>query len=482
MSAAKGFSAPRVGAWIDGFRLDLKLGGRVLVKYPGLTLVGGVAMAFAICVGLVIFQVVTLFTHPTLPLADGHRIVEIRNWDVSTHQPEPRALHDFAVWRGTLSTFTDLGAWIDASRNLIVADGEARPVQVAEITASGFRIGEGEPLLGRTLVAADEQPGAAPVAVIGHEIWRTRFRSDPNVLGRTVQLGTDWVTVVGVMRQGFAFPVAHDMWTPLATERLHQAPRSGPVVTIFGKLAPGASMENAQAELATVGRRAAAELRATHEHLQPRVDSYAKLFFSASSSDELGVLMSAYVFALLLLVLVCSNVALLLFARAATREADLVVRTALGASRGRIVLQMFAEALVLGSVAAVAGLGAAYLILGTWGMEFLETNLGRLPFWYDLSPSPVTMIAAIVLTLLGAAVAGVMPAVKITRGIGARLKQTTAGSGGLQFGGVWTAVIVAQVAVTVAFPAIVYVEQWQLRRIQTFDAGFAADEYLAVRI
>jgi putative ABC transport system permease protein len=95
-------------------------------------------MAFAICVGVVIFQVVTLFTHPTLPFADGERIVGIRNWDVATNQPEPRALHDFALWGDTLSTVTDLGAWIDASRNLIVAEGDARPVQVAEITAPGF--------------------------------------------------------------------------------------------------------------------------------------------------------------------------------------------------------------------------------------------------------------------------------------------------------------------------------------------------------
>ena len=115
-------------------------------------------------------------------------------------------------------------------------------------------------------------------------------------------------------------------------------------------------------------------------------------------------------------------------------------------------------------------------------MEFLEVNLGRLPFWYDLRLSPATVLFAVGLTVLGSAIAGVMPALKVTRGMGSRLKQATAGAGGLQFGGVWTAVIVVQVAVTVAFPAIVYVEQWQLRHIQTFEAGFAAEEYLAVRI
>ena len=159
-----------------------------------------------------------------------------------------------------------------------------------------------------------------------------------------------------------------------------------------------------------------------------------------------------------------------------------MVRTALGASRGRIVAQMFAEALVLGGVAAIVGVTAADFALRTWGMVFLETNLGRLPFWFDLSLSPRAFAVAIVLTVAGAAIAGIMPAMKITRGMGHRLKQTTAGSGGLQFGGVWTVVIVAQVAATVIFPAVVYMEQSLLRRVQDFDPGFANEQYLAVQI
>ena len=469
-------------SWLDGFSFDLKLGGRMLVKYPGLTIVGGVAMAFAICVGTVIFQVLTLFVQPTLPLPAGERIVQIRNWDVAANSPEQRALGDFIVWRGALRSVTELGAWRDVTRNLIVAGGDARPVVVAEITSSGFRIAQGEPLLGRVLVAADERAAAPPVAVLGYDLWRTRFGSDPDVLGRTVQLGNEHATVVGVMREGFAFPVSHELWMPLRTDLLDQAPRSGPAITVFGLLAPGVTLETAQAELTTLGRRAAIELPATHEHLQPRVTPYAKLFFSDPSGEELGILFSIYVFAVMLLVLVCGNVALLLFARAATREGDLVMRSALGASRSRIVAQMFTEALVLGGVAAAVGLIAAHFALRSWGVEFLEVNLGRLPFWYDLRLSPATVLFAIGLTVLGSAIAGVMPALKVTRGLGSRLKQTSAGAGGLQFGGVWTAVIVMQVAITVAFPVIVYVEQWQLRHIQTFEAGFAAEEYLAMRV
>jgi putative ABC transport system permease protein len=467
--------------WLASLPLDLKLGGRLLVKYPGLTIVGGLAMSFAIWVGLVIFQVLGLFVHPTLPLSQGARLVEIRNVDVAENEEEERILHDFLQWQQSLRSVTEVGAWRDSSRNLVVAAGDARPVNVAEMSVSGFRVSDGEPLMGRTLVDADAQPAAPLVAVIGHEVWRTRFGSDPNVLDRTVQLGSEDATVVGVMREGFEFPISHDVWLPLKTAVLDQTPRSGPAIAVFALLAPGQTIQTAQAELTTAGRRAATELPATHEHLEPRVRPYAMTLVPEGPS-EMAIMYSIYLFIGVLLILICGNVGLLLFARAASREADLVVRTALGASRGRIVSQMFAEALVLGSGAAIVGVAAADLALRTWGVMFLENNLGRLPFWFDLSLSPRAFAVAIVLTVAGAAVAGIMPALKITRGMGARLKENTAGGGGLQFGGVWTVVIVAQVAATVMFPALVYWEQSQLRIVQEFDPGFASEQYLSVKL
>jgi predicted permease len=468
---------------LAGWPMDLKLGARMLVKYPGLTIVGGLAMAFAICVGIVIFQVVGLFVHPSVPLPQGARLVEVQNFDVAANDEEVKILHDFVQWRQSLQSLTDIGAWRDSSRNLLVsAAGDPRAVNVAEMSVSGFRVADAEPLMGRVLVEADEQPAAPAVAVIGYDVWRTRFDSDPDVLGRDVQLGNEYATVVGVMREGFEFPVSHDVWLPLKPAILDQEPRSGPAITVFALLAPGQTLQTAQAELTTAGRRAASESPATHQHLEPRVRPYAMMASPAGDPGGALILYSIYFFMGALVMLICGNVGLLLFARAASREADLVVREALGASRGRIVAQMFAEALVLGTVAAIVGVAAAGVALRTWGVTFLETNLGRLPFWFDLSLTPRTFVVAIVLTVAAAAVAGVMPALKITRGMGQRLKQTTAGSGGLQFGGVWTVVIVAQVAATVMFPAVVYVEQSLLRRVQEFDPGFASERYLAVQI
>ena len=468
-------------AWLGGLSLDLKLGFRLLTRYPGLTFVGGLAMAFGIWVGAVTFPFVTLFVHPTLPLPGGDRIVQIRNWDVVANEAAPRALHDFLVWRDALRSVTDLGAYRGVTRNLIAGDGGARPVQAAEITASAFRIAPTPPLQGRVLGPADERAGAPAVVVIGYDVWRTRFAGDPDVVGQTVQLGDAYATVVGVMPEGFGFPLAHELWTPLRPEVLDHAAGEGPSVIVFGRLAADVTLEQAQAELTALGRRAAVDLPRTHEHLEPRVAPYAKMD-AELGADELGILLVIELFAVMLVVLVCSNVALLLFARAATRESELVVRSALGASRRRIIAQLFTEAAVLGGVAAAAGLVGAHLALEQWGLKYLEVNMGRLPFWYDPRLSPMTVLYAALLTLLSAAIAGVMPALKVTRGLGARLRQGTAGGGGLRFGGLWTAVIVVQVAVTVAFPVVAYVMQRQLVQIRSRDVGFPAEEYLGVRL
>jgi predicted permease len=467
-------------AWLGGMSLDLKLGGRMLVKYPGLTLIGGLAMAFAIWMGAVTFEMVNMLMNPTLPLPAGDRIVQLRDWDIEKNDQESRVLYDFQLWRGALTKVTDIGAWRDESINLMGADGDVRSTNIAAMSASAFRIASGIPLLGRTLVAADENPGAPLVIVLGHDVWSTRFASDSGVIGRRVQLGGSFATVVGVMPEGFKFPVAHDLWMPFQSSGTATR-RDGPSISVFARLAPGASLTDAQTELTVLGQRASADFPDTHKLLRAQVVPYAGTPMENSPSDQLLV-WAFNVFAIALLVLLCGNVALLLFARAATRESELIVRSALGASRSRIVAQLVAEALVLGGVAAIVGLGAAGIALNSWAPRFLEINLGTVPFWYTPHLSIMTVFYAIGLTVLGAVIAGALPALKVTRGLGARLKEGTAGGGGLKFGGVWTAVIVAQVALTVAFPAVLFYERSEMSRIRTFDVGFRSEQYLSLKL
>ena len=472
---------------VDGLKfswLDFKLGFRMLAKYPVLTLVAGFAMAFAIWVGVGTFEFLNQVVKPRVPLAEGDRLVAIRNWDLKSNEADPRVLHDYAEWKRQLRTVQEFGAWREMDRNLVLGDGLGEPVDHVEISASGFRLTRVAALLGRTLVDADEAPDAPAVMVIGHDLWQTRFGSDSGVIGQVVTLGAEPVEIVGVMPEGFAFPVAHNAWRPFRLDARDYEPRQGPAINVFGRLAPGARVAEAQREIALLGQRAAAANPETHEFLRPQVLPYAKSFFNIDGWASAGLVVSSNLLLLLLLLLICSNVALLLFARAATREGEIVVRSALGASRRRIVMQLFSEALVLGGVAAVVGLAAVGYGM-RWGLRLVEGELmegGRMPFWFDGRLSSASIVYALLLTVLAAVVTGVLPALRVTRDLTRRLKEVTAGGGGVRFGGLWTAVIVTQVAITVVFPSVAFFIGGDAVKIRTHDLGFNTGEFLSFEL
>lgn len=461
--------------------LDFKLGLRMLVRYPALTIIGGLAMAFAIWVGAGAFEIVSQIVAPSVPLPQGDQIVGLRLHDAKANEQEPRIVHDFAAWREELRAVEDVGAFRSASRNLVVAGDVGEPVDVAEISAAAFRVTRVPPLLGRPLVDGDEAAAAPGVVVIGYDVWQARFGGDPAAIGRSVRVGAAEATVVGVMPQGYAFPVAHGAWVPLRVDPLQHERRAGPALQVFGRLADGATLESARAEVAALGRRMATSYPETHEHLRPDVVAYPRLILDVPRAESV-VLASSNVFLLMLLVLICGNVALLLFARAATRRSELVVRSALGASRGRIIAQLFAEALVLGALAAALGLGAAGAGM-RWAFAVAEAQAGvRLPFWFSPSLSPATIGYALFLTFVAAAVAGVTPALKVTRGLQSQLREAAAQGGGIRFGGVWTAVIVTQVALTVAFPVSSFMLWRDMREVSEMMVPFETEHFLTAQL
>lgn len=462
---------------LDYWWLDFKLGARMLIKYPGLTLVGVLGMAVAITIGASSFELFYSYMDPVLPLDEGERVVGIENWDTAANNQDLRSLHDFVTWRDELKSVEDLGAFRPLGRNLITQHGPAEPVPGAEMSASGFRLARVLPLLGRPLLDQDEREGAPPVVVIGYDVWRTHLASDPTVVGRTLQLGDTRYTVVGVMPEGFAFPLSNRFWVPLRANPSDYERRQGPEIFTFGRLAPGVTLDEAQAELATIGMRTAATFPKTHERLQPRVVPYTAQFFDDVSRWELHF---AQFLITMLLVVVCVNVAILVYARTATRQGEIAVRSALGASRSRIVAQLFVEALVLSAVAAALGLGLAKLALSpvnTW----LAGATGGTPFWVDYDLSTGTTLYVAGLTLLASVMVGVVPGLKATgRWMPSALRQL-AGATGLRLGRMSTVLIVLQIAFSVTvLPAGVFMG-WQSIRHSTFEPGFAAEEFLMAR-
>jgi putative ABC transport system permease protein len=463
-------------AWLSS--LDVVLAWRMLLRYPGLSLVSvfGIAVGIAIAGGA--FIVVTALTDPGLPLPGGDRTVSLLNWDASTNNREARMMADLASFR-TVQSLEEVSVSRTVERNLIADRAAPETVTVAELSPSAFRVAGVAALRGRYLLPEDARPGAPDVIVIGHGEWLRRFGADPAIVGRSIRLGSTAFSVVGVMPEGFGFPVNHGFWIPSRLEASPYEPRSGPPVSMFARLAAGATLESAQAELDAITARMAAASPSTHAHLRSRVLPYAHAFNVMDDPENAISLNVIQGLLVLLLIVVSVNVSILVYARTATRQGEIAVRGALGASRRRIVGQLFVEALMLAGVAAALGIGVLSVALGQLEAAVLPLA-GRMPFWMSFQLSTSGLIYIVVLTLVAAAIVGVAPALKATgRDVHTRLQGLSPGSGSrMQMGRVWTLLIVAQVALTVALLPAALFHGWTTMRFRTGDAGFASKQFL----
>ena len=434
-------------------------------------------------------MVVFGFLHTTfwsaLPLDEGDRVVALMNYDAVANRRRSPSFQDFERWRDVLQSVEEVGAFRTIERSLVIGNGSAEPVpatvSIAKITASAFGLARVPPLLGRPLVEEDERKGAPPVVVIGHDVWRTRFASDPSVVGQRVRLGGTVHGVVGVMPEGFAFPVNHSFWTPLGAFPSDFTEGGASEVIVFARLAAGVTLEAAEAELETVGLLPSLTAPETLRQLLPRVVPYTLALVSPGESLERWIFWLALSLVTLLLVPPCANIAILVYARTVTRHEEFAARYALGASRGRIVVQLWVEGLVLAAGSASAALVLARLALGQVEMFQRSMDLG-LPFWMDFSLSATTILYVAGLAVLAALIAGAIPALQAT---GHRMQSGFRGLGsrtGMRLGATCTALIVAQVAVSVAVLPSAFEWAWGALRPGILGPGFASEEFLTARL
>lgn len=457
---------------------DYKLGVRMLLKYLGLTIAGGLALAIAIGIGAGWYDLWSKLLWPTIPLPDGDRIVIIETHNALTTQPELRVARDFLEWRSDVRSIDGLGAYRTELRNLVVGNTPPVLIRTAALTATAFRTAGVTPLIGRGLLDADEKPGAPDVVVLGYDVWQRSFEGRTDVVGSPVRLGSTPVTVVGVMPTGFRYPISYHAWTPLPLRASYGALEGDPL-DIIGRLKPGITLEQANAELRVLGEQASAALPATHAHLRPLVVRLGR--GSDAPADIVGLALTV-VPSLLVLFLACTTVGTLFYARTAIREGEMAMRSALGASRARIISQLFVEALVLASIAAAVGLIAADRTL-RWGIASVAEGKGGVPFWMAPGLDITTILYAGGLAVAGAAMLSLLPALRVTRTrLQPHLMNLGAGGSTLRFGRVWTTAMIAQVALTaVAIPSGIEGASQAIRRVR-IHAQFPSHEYVAARL
>ena len=475
--------------WLDSSWLDVKLGLRLLVRNWGLTLVGGLAMTLAISIAAVVFAAFDIVMWSPLPLDEGDRVVAIQVWDREAGRRRDTTWQDLERWRASLQLVGDVGAFQTIRRNIITSDGSVELAAVAEISAAGFRVARVQPLVGRPIADADAAPGAAPVVVIGHDVWQRRFAGARDVIGRELRLGKDVHTVVGVMPDGFQFPFNFRYWVPLrlgapGTDEMLR--NTGPEGVVFGRLAPGATLARAHAEVSALGVLPSANsektARPNPEATGARVVPYTFAFTGDFEPGELGLMWSLSSLMLVLLLLPpCANIAILNYARTVTRQQEFAARHALGGSRARIVFQLFIEALVLTAAAA----GAALLVLrvvSVVAVERLQDIPGGPPFWMTFGVSYRTLLFVAVLALAGAALSGLVPALQATGRLAQLGAGALAGRTSVRLGATWTTLVIAQVAFSVGVLPLAAELAWGTLRTGIVGPGFAAEEFATARV
>lgn len=458
----------------DALWQDIQFGIRMLIKNPGFTVVSVLALALGIGANTAIFSVVNAVLLRPLPYRDADRLVHV----LRTQPPimrGPISRPDFLEWQAQQKVFQAIAAYYFETFNLTGAD-EAERVSGARVTDDFFSLFGIAPAQGRFFLPTDNQTGAGRVAIISDGMWQRRFGADPQLIGKTITLNGEVYTVVGVAPAVFNFPVRSDVWTPaMLGEDKRQ--RGSNYLKVIARLKEGVTPEQAQAQMN--------QITAVQAQQYPENDTNLTVTIASLLEDQvrgirsvLLILLGAVAFVLLI---ACANVANLLLARATGRQKEIAVRTALGASRWRIMRQLLTESVLLALLG--GGLG---ILLAMWGINLLVA----------LAPSTIPRVKEVYLdqwvlgfTLLVSVITGVIfglaPAWQVSRtNLNEVLKEGTRGAAtsSAHRALLRRILVIAEIALSLVLLVSAGLLIESIRRLTEVNPGFDAQNLLTANI
>ena len=455
---------------------DIRYGVRVLLKSPSFTLVAVIALALGIGANAAIFSVVNGVLLRPLPFKDPERLMMIRETKLPQFPEFSVAPGNFIDWKKQNTVFERLVALRGASFNL-AGTGDPERLRGLSVTDGFFAMLGGQPQLGRDFLPEEDQAGHSNVVILSQGFWQRRFGSDQKIINQAITLDGQSYTVVGVMPASFKFGGPDtELWTPMAFTEKQAQQHGGHYVSAIGQLKPGVTEEEARAEMVTIAARLAAQYPEANTGWSVKVIPLLE-FSVRSIKPALLVLLVAVGFVLLI---ACANVANLLLARAAGREKEMSTRTALGASRWRIVRQLLTESILLSVVG-----GAFGVLLAKWGMTaLLRLAPEGLPRMSNVSLDLRALAFTFGITLVTGVIFGLVPALQASRpNLNETLKDGGRGSsegGRRQF--IRSTLVVLEVAsalVLLVGAGLMIKSFWLLQKV---DPGFNPHNALTVEV
>lgn len=453
---------------------DIQYGVRMLIKNPGFTIVSVLALALGIGANTAIFSVVNTVLLRPLPYKEPDRLVYV----LRTQPPimrGPISRPDFLEWQSQQKVFQAIAALYPDTFNLTGRD-EAERIRGTRVTDDFFSLFGVAPARGRYLLPADNQAGAGRVAVISYGMWQRRFGGDSKLIGQTVTLNGEAYTVVGVAPQGFDFPGRSDIWTPalLAEDKRD---RGSNYLRVIARLKDGVSTEQAQAQMNQVASSQAQQYPDSDTNLSVTISQLLEEQVRGIRAVLL-ILLGAVAFVLLI---ACANVANLLLARATARQKEIAVRTALGASRMRIIRQLLTESILLALLG--GGLG---ILLATWGINLLVALApANIPRIADVSIDHWVFGFTLLVSVLTGIIFGLAPALQVSKtNLNEVLKEGTRSAATLSphRASIRNVLIIAEIALSFVLLISAGLLIESVRRLTEVNPGFNPQNLLTANI
>lgn len=462
---------------MDSFIADLRYGVRMLVRTPGLSAVAILTIALGVGLTTHTFSVVYGAAIRGLDFDRGTILVSLTQ-DVPYEGTRDGAIPilDLVDFREQQTAFRGLAGYRERSVNLADEASPPERFQGAFVSANLFAQVDGVPILGRVFNPAEDAGTGEQVIILAHGVWQNRYGGDSNIIGRRIQANGETTTIVGVMPEGFRFPLVEDVWLPLDIDPV-QAQRGVNRVRVVGRLNEGVSLEQAGVQLGEIARRIAQNYPETNEGVGVWMQSYEDSVMPAAIMNVLWVMLGA-VFGVL--VIASFNVANLLLARSAVRSKEVAVRSALGADRGRLIRQLLLEAGLLTVLGGVAGVGLAYFGIEAFNVLLLDVEI---PYWVDIRLDGAVLVFSIAITAFASLAAGVLPAVKASGGkIHEILQDQSRGLSSFRLGRFSSALVIGEIALSCGLLVGAGMMIKTVINLRSLDMGFEREQVFTARL